>query len=245
MVKVHQRVPAGPAVDQEALELFQRQWATYQKFVDADYGSTTEAYRTLHRVLRERFDRPFSFLDLACGDARGSVEALHGTRIAHYHGVDLSSPALDLAARSLDDLGCEVELEHGDFIDAVNNRPEAADVVWFGLSLHHLPRPEKLDLMRAIRRMIGPDGLFMVYEPTSLDGEDRATYVARFERNARAGFDIFTPDELEAVIEHVRTCDLPESMKSWQGLCSEAGFARMELLFTARLDLWRVLAFSG
>lgn len=245
MVKVYQRIPAGPVVDREALQIFERQWATYQKFLDEDYGSTNGAYATLHRVLQERFDRPFAFLDLACGDARGSVDALRGTPIVHYHGVDLSSPALEFAAKNLDALPCEVELEHGDFIDAVNNRPEPADVVWFGLSLHHLHREEKLDLMRAIRRMIGTEGLFIVYEPTSLDGEDREHYLDRFERDARSVFEAFSPDELEAVIEHVRTSDLPETMDSWQGLCRDAGFARMELLFTAKLDLWRVLAFSG
>lgn len=245
MVKVHQRIPAGPVVDREALAIFEQQWATYRKFVDEDYGSTMGAYDTLRRVLVERFDGPFSFLDLACGDASGSVRALRGTGVAHYHGVDLCAPALELAAVELEVLGCEVELEQGDFIEAVCARPEPVDVVWFGLSLHHLRRAEKADLMRAIRDMIGAEGLFIVFEPTSLEGEDRAAYLDRFEVLARSRFTAFTPDELEAVVGHVRSSDIPESMDSWCALGTEAGFGRMEHLFTSDADLWRVLAFSG
>ncbi len=52
--------------------------------------------------------------------------ALHATKVNHYHGIDLSEPALELAARNLSGVTFEVELDHRDFVDALTRRPEPA-----------------------------------------------------------------------------------------------------------------------
>jgi len=55
--------------------------------------------------------QPFRFLDIACGDARATVETLKGTRVANYYGIDLSSAALNLARKALESLGCPLTLD--------------------------------------------------------------------------------------------------------------------------------------
>ena len=50
-------------------------------------------------------------LDIACGDAGQMKAALSGTKANHYHGIDLSEPALELAAKNLAGVPFEVELE--------------------------------------------------------------------------------------------------------------------------------------
>lgn len=245
MVNVHHHEPLGAVVDAEALPLFQRQWAIYQKCVDNDYLSHKGAYGSLHALLIRRFDGPFSFLDLACGDAGPCVGALQGTTVAHYHGVDLAIPALERAARNLERLDCEVELEQSDYIEAIHKRPEPADVVWIGLSLHHLLADQKQELMREIRRMVGPQGLFATYEPTLADGEDRIGFLDRYEAHGRRYFTALSSSELDALYEHIRGFDYPESMDSWRAIGAASGFARTELLFTNPYDFFRVLCFSG
>ena len=244
MVNIHHNEPMAPVPDAAALAIFERQWTIYQAFVDNDYVATVGAYGTLHRLLKKAFDRPFAFLDLACGDARGSISALQGTAVAHYHGVDLAPPALERAAHNLEALDCEIELEHGDFIEAIHKRPEPADVVWIGMSLHHLTTPDKLELMRAIRRMIRADGLFLIHEPTCVDGEDRAGYLDRFEAVARSQFTALTSEELDAVIAHVRSSDYPETAASWEKLGRDAGFANAETVFTGSRNFTRTFCFS-
>jgi 2-polyprenyl-3-methyl-5-hydroxy-6-metoxy-1,4-benzoquinol methylase len=147
-ILVLQFQPDGAVVDVSALEQFQRQWTTYQKLVDSDELSHREVGALLHDTLNQSFDRPFAFLDIACGDA-SQMRALSGTKVRHYHGVDLSEPALELAANNLKDMPFEVEFDHGDFVEAVTRRPEPADVAWCSLSIHHLATDEKLRLMRA------------------------------------------------------------------------------------------------
>ena len=78
------------------------------------------------------------------------MRVLAATKARHYHGVDLSEPALELAADNLKDMPFEVELDHRDFVGAVT-RPEPADVSWCSLSIHHLDTAGKLRLMRALK----------------------------------------------------------------------------------------------
>jgi SAM-dependent methyltransferase len=245
LVNIHHQLSGDAVADADALPLFERQWTIYQKCIDNDYLSHREAYQALHRRLVDRFDGPFSFLDLACGDASQTAKALKGTTVVHYHGVDLAMPALERAARNLETLDCDIELEQSDYIEAIRKRPEPADVVWIGLSLHHLLATQKRDLMREIRRMVGPDGLFALYEPTLADGEDRDGFLDRWEAHGRATYATLTVDELDTLVEHVRTCDFQEPMPTWRAIAEEAGFARTELVFTDPDNFFRLICFTG
>jgi hypothetical protein len=129
--------------------------------------------------------QPFRFLDIACRDASATVNALKGTRIAHYHGIDPSQAALDLARTALETLTCPVILKRRDFVEALHGRSEPADVARFGYSLHHLLAPAKLTLMCAIRNVAGDRGLLLICEPASPDGEDSSTWLRRYEQENR------------------------------------------------------------
>src|SRR5215470_14122252 len=87
--------------DEPAAALFQRQWQLYRKCVDNNYFYHREVYGRLHRILIDEAVQPFRFLDIACGDARATVETIKGTRVAHYYGIDLSQVALELASKAL------------------------------------------------------------------------------------------------------------------------------------------------
>ena len=89
-VHIHQFKAGGAVADPAALEQFQEQWATYRKLVESDLLSHRAVGRLLHDNLDERFTAPFSFLDIACGDASMMKRALTGTQVRHYHGLDLN-----------------------------------------------------------------------------------------------------------------------------------------------------------
>lgn len=243
MVDVHPKDQAAPARDEKAVEIFRDQWQLYRKFLEHDYLSNAGAYAKLHSFLVGDMSRPFRFVDLACGDASGIVSALQGTAITQYHGIDLARPALDLARRNLKVLECEVTLQQADFVAAMRERTEPADVVWISLSLHHLPTAEKGVLMREVSAGLAPDGAFLIYEPTFEDGEDRRRYLDRFEEIGRREWTALTPEDFANAMAHVRTCDLPETAAQWEALGRAAGFKRIAELYVSPDDLFRMFSF--
>ncbi|PNE10575.1 MAG: methyltransferase type 12, partial [Beijerinckiaceae bacterium] len=85
-------------------------WHTYRKVVAANYMHHKEIKAQLERVLLAQFaSRPFSFLDLGCGDAATLAPLLASMAVQRYKGVDLSETALALAAENLKALSCPVE----------------------------------------------------------------------------------------------------------------------------------------
>jgi len=227
-IHIHQFEPGGAVDDAAALEQFQQQWATYQKLVDADSLSHKEVGSILHGALAG-LTRPFAFLDIACGDAGQMSDALKGTKVRHYHGIDLSKPALELAAKNLQNAPFEVELGHRDFIEALTKRPEPADAAWCGLSIHHLHTDGKERLLKAIHD--STSNFLMIYEPTLAEGEDRDGYLERFRRVNRPAWTFMTQAEWDQIDHHVTTCDLPERAATWLDLGKKAGFAKANQIF--------------
>jgi SAM-dependent methyltransferase len=223
-----------------ALEIFQNQWDVYRKFLQYDYLSNAEAGAALHRFLIDDLARPFRFLDLACGDASGIVDALRATPVKHYRGVDLAAPALVLAGRNLAALPCPVQLEEADFSAAMRALPAPADIVWISLSLHHLDTAAKRAFMREVRAGLADDGAFLIYEPTRRDGEDRPAYLDRFEVIGRRDWTGLSDAEYAEAMRHVRACDLPETVSVWEDLGREAGFSSVNELYKSPTDLFRL-----
>jgi SAM-dependent methyltransferase len=231
-------------LEEPSLALFQRQWKVYRKVVDNNYLFHREAYAQLHHILLNEAVRPFRFLDIACGDARATANALKGTRVAHYHGIDLCKAALNLAANSLRTLGCPITLDESDFVQALQAWSQPVDVAWIGLSLHHLTASAKLNLMRAIRGIVGSHGLFLIYEDASPDGEDRDAWLCRWDRQ-KPSWPALTLEEWEAITAHVHTADFPETTSRWHSLGVEAGFNRVRQLFVAPSNLFRMYYFQA
>jgi hypothetical protein len=242
MVNVHinQFQPGGATADAGAMEQFQKQWDSYQKLVDYDLLSHRAVGDLLGVALAR--EAPFDFLDIACGDAGMPKRILPRTAVRHYHGVDLSEPALELAAANLKGLRFRVDLDHRDFVEAMARRPEAADIAWCGLSIHHLDTVHKRRLLAALRK--ATRRFLMIYEPARADGEDRNAYLDRFVATNKPAWTMLTPEEWGQIEHHVRTSDLPETGPVWLELGREAGFAHAQQVFVDPTNLYRVFRYD-
>jgi SAM-dependent methyltransferase len=244
MVTVRHYAPIGTMLYEPALALFQTQWQLHRKTIENNYLFHREVYGWLHRILVDEAVQPFRFLDVACGDASATVEALKGTQVASYHGIDLSQPALELASQALETLACPVTLDRRDLVEALGDHPEPVDVAWIGLALHHFMAPMKLTIMRQIRTIVGDQGLFLIYESTSPDGEDRDGWLNRWDAQ-EPWWTAFTHEEWEAGREHVHASDFPETTSRWHALGHEARFSQVRELFVAPTNLLRLYSFRA
>jgi hypothetical protein len=91
---------------------------------------------------------------------------------------------------------------------------------------------DKLAFMRRGREIIDLDGLFLIWEAVCFEGESRDVWFRRFEQLRRA-FTAINQHEWDAMAEHTRTSDIPETNASWHRLVQEARFGRVCEVFVA------------
>jgi SAM-dependent methyltransferase len=233
---------AGANAADAAQAMFNRQLATYRKITRENLMYHREVYGLLREALIAEAPMPFSFLDVACGDASASAAMLQGTTIAHYHGIDLSALSLDLARETLASLPCRVDLHCRDFAEALGDWVAPVDVVWIGMSLHHLQLLEKQRLMVDVHSALCGSGVFLIWEPTYLEGEDRPAWLNRFS-TLRPQWAALTDEEFAEMEAHMLLADFPETAEVWKSMGLQAGFGQAAELFTMPNRMGRVFKF--
>jgi ubiquinone/menaquinone biosynthesis C-methylase UbiE len=219
--------------------LFNQQLETYEKVVALDLMDHRSVYAQLREELRKGGPPNFTFLDLACGSATASLQALAGLPISRYVGVDVSEPSLGRAALQLAALPCPHELRHLDFVDALQQWDGPVDAIWIGMSLHHLHTREKAAVMTRAAEVLSRPGVFMIWEPTLLDNEDRAGWIARF-KHERARWAALSDKEFEAFLTHMESFDFPERSADWLAMGRSAGFEICDEVYVMRNRMGRV-----
>ncbi len=121
---------------------------------------------------------------------------------------------------------------------------QTAEKVWSGLWLHKVGSADRRKRMGEVSEGIGDRGALLMYEGTRWDGEDRTSYLDRFETIARRDWTELSADERDDALRHVRTCDLPETRTQWCALGREAGFTRVAERYTSGDDLFRMFSYQ-
>lgn len=218
------------------------QWALYRKVVDHDYLFHSGAMQALSRWLAGR--KVETFLDLGCGDASFTTGVLAGTGIRSYEGVDLSPVALDLARRNAGRLGCACGFTCGDFSVEVSRIGGVFDVVYIGLSFHHLRRHQKEEFFGAVRARLAGGGAFVFFEPALREGEGRDVYLEKWIALARRDWTALTEGEMAGVIAHVTGSDYPETVADYRAMGAAAGLGKSEVLFEEEAGPYVVMTFE-
>ncbi|MBZ9605898.1 class I SAM-dependent methyltransferase [Phyllobacterium chamaecytisi] len=214
----------------DAQAMFNKHLATYRKIVGENLMFHREVYGLLHDLLSQKMLKPFKFLDIACGDAVASAAVLKGSAIDHYYGIDLSPQSLELARDSLEALLCPVDLRCCDFVEAMADWSDVVDIVWIGMSLHHLPPEGKVRLMKNVHDALSPSGQFLIWEPTLLEGENRPEWLDRFSAY-RTVWAAITDEEFATMEAHMSLADFPELAETWKAMGHQAGFSHAEQIF--------------
>ena len=225
----------------EAVRAFFTQWEIYRLCIEHN----TLHHREVGAMLRDGLmdlDKPFTFLDLACGDAELTTAALRGTKVASYTGVDFSAPALASAEEKTSPLACIREFLEQDFTRFLRDTRRTFDLTYLGLSLHHLATEEKRAALEDLRRITNT---LYLYEPVLHAGETRDECLARWRACMDGPYDIFPPEAREIIWQHVRTSDFPESENDYLEAARVAGFGRAEILFTDSQSFYSLFRFEA
>jgi ubiquinone/menaquinone biosynthesis C-methylase UbiE len=225
------------------VQAFFAQWEVYRQCIKHNTLHHREVWAMLHAGLEKQ--PPFRFLDIACGDAVMTTAALAGTAVTSYTGVDFCGPALEEARRITQELPCPAEFREMDYVQFVERAEECFDVIYLGLSLHHLGRAHKRRTLADIRRRTAPEGCFYLYEPVLLEGESREDCLGRWQERLETTYRAFTPESREAIWMHVSTADHPEETSEYLAAAEAAGFMDGTVLFTDPARLYSLFRFRA
>lgn len=208
------------------VEMFQNSWNLYRKIVDHDYMFHTSIYADLGRYLEGLQEvEPLAVVELGCGDASQSMEAFKRCKLASYLGLDLSEPALELAARNLAGLPCPVRLELADMLEGLSLIEAPVDVIFSGFALHHLAVEDKARFFALSRNALKPGGLLLLTDVMREPGQSRDDYLKAYLGYAEQHWQSLVPAEFTLLREHVGNFDYPETAETYERMARESGFA--------------------
>lgn len=209
---------------------FSDTWRTYQKILHHNHMHHRELYHLVHQELLN-IPPGLEILDLGCGDASYTAQALAGISFSHYIGVDLSTVALGIAAENLAQLPGRAEFITANFVDYVQACSHQFDLILMSFSLHHLTYGDKDQFLGQLRRVLRPGGIFLMIDVLREEGESLADYYQRYIGQAHRNQWKLNPEEFVAMSEHITTSDLPDSAAVIIGLGQSHGFKEINCLF--------------
>ncbi|MFB2646540.1 methyltransferase [Raphidiopsis sp. BLCC-F218] len=239
---------SGPSQDEgfSAKEFFNRQWELYQKVLNNNYMGHQEIYDVLHKLLAQ-WSKPFTMLDLGCGDASFTSRALLNTQITEYTGVDVSTAALVDAEQNIALIGCGRKLVSADCWQFTNDLVQCGtqkfDVVLISFALHHLQPEEKERVINNIRTLLNPHGIFILIDIIRQEKEDRESYIQRYLRNVKRDWSLIDPQEYTMVENHISSSDFPETQSWFQTSSQKLGFINFTQVYCDDLDTTQLLCF--
>ena len=239
---------AGNGIPARSNEFFDDQWSVYQKILSNNYMSHRECYDLLHRFLLGYFHKPYSLLDLGCGDASFTSRSLVDTSIATYMGIDLSAAALEIAQTNMATLPCHMTFCQQDLFELIpelaTSETENFDAILSSFALHHLTLEQKDGVVQRFSQLLKADGVVLLIDVFRDEGETLKHYLKRYLDNVRKHWQRLSPRDYEMIEEHITANDLPESQSSWWALARAHGFKRMECLYKDSLNSTRFLVLS-
>lgn len=217
-------------------------WDTYAKVVAANYMFHREIGDAIKAALRATFgERPFSVLDLGCGDAATFAPLLKDFALKSYRGADLSEPALAIAKKNLSGLACPVELTRTDLMSELASA-EPHDVIYISFALHHLTTEQKAEFLQLAARNLTPGGLLLLADVVREEGQSLSAYLAAYSNWVHESMVALDPAERDAICDHLLNNDFPDPASV---LNTQAEAAGLRALPTTTPQIWhRLLPFT-
>jgi len=211
------------------LTWFSERWNVYKNLIGNNYLYHFDIHSCLHKMLTGYFSpKPFSLLDLGCGDASFIANTLKGTTVSRYYGIDLSEVALKEAAKNLAGSGFESTLLCGNIADNIARLPGDFDAIVCGYSLHHLTIQEKDAVFCNCRRILRDGGLFLIYDIVRKRNESRDEYLNRYWNISERCWTHISREEMAIIKAHALESDFPEDVDYFLNQAHKYGFKRVE-----------------
>lgn len=210
----------------ESDRLFKEGWNTYQNIIANNYMFHREISDTVRAFLASHFGhQPLSLLDLGCGDASQTLEAFKESRIAFYHGCDVSEVALDHAHHYLARAGIENFLENREMLECLAADKNTYEVIFVSFALHHLDSEQKAEFFKLARRRLKENGVLILVDLARSPDEERSAYLENYLGHAERHWPLLSEQQHAAIRQHAVAYDFPETVATYEALAKDAKFS--------------------
>ncbi|KTD03321.1 class I SAM-dependent methyltransferase [Fluoribacter gormanii] len=212
-------------------EYFNENWQRYQSAIKNNMLFHREMLQALQKFLSTHIgNRPFSFVDVGCGDSSTVVSVLAATSIEKYIGIDAAQDVLKMAENTLAPLNCEKEFIADNMTVALPCLPGPVDVIFTSYAVHHLSLHEKKNFIATCKQKLNPNGFLLMVDGVLKQNQTRDEWLDALQSRMVETNPEITGEEIVARMEHPRADDYPEHIDTFAQIASQQSWSNFQVL---------------
>lgn len=216
--------------DNSASAYFNVNWESYQSSVKNNTLYHREMLAALDEFLSAHFkDRPFSFVDVGCGDSSSVASVLVNKPLTKYVGIDAAKEVLKLASNTLTDFSCEKEFIADNMKTAILNLSSPVDIIFTSYAVHHLSSKEKISFIYHCQQKLKPKGFLLMIDGVLEPNQTRDEWLKALEARIKE-VNPLTEEEVLNRMQHPRADDFPEEVNTFASIASQQSWKNFEVL---------------
>lgn len=208
---------------------FNENWKRYQNTVKNNTLYHCEMLFALQQFLSANIgSRPFSFVDVGCGDSSTVAPILAHTAIKKYIGIDAAKDVLKMASNTLTSLHCEKEFIAEDMLTAIPRLSESVDIIFTSYAVHHLSN--KSNFIAHCKQKLNPQGFLLMIDGVLKPNQTRDEWLDALENRIAETHPDITADELENRMQHPHADDFPDTIKTFSEIAQKQSWKDFQVL---------------
>lgn len=214
-----------------ASEYFNENWQRYQSTIRNNTLYHREMLQALQKFLSTHIgSRPFSFVDVGCGDSSTIASVLAATSIKKYIGIDAAQDVLKMAEHTLASLDCEKELIADNMITALPRLSAPVDVIFTSYAVHHLSLHDKSNFIAACKQKLSPNGFLLMVDGVLKQNQTRDEWLDALKLRMLESNPDIDGDEIITRMEHPRVDDYPEKIDTFAQIARQQSWNNFQVL---------------
>lgn len=210
---------------------FNENWERYQQTMKYNAVFHREMFSAFEKYLNKHYSqKPFSLLDVGCGDASRLIPILLNKPITNYVGIDAASEVLKLADENAKLLSCDKQFICDDMQHAVGQIQPSFDIIFTSLCIHHLTIDEKYQFLHQGQHLLNDNGVLIMIDGVIEEMSNRQDWLSALEQRFKICIPNITNEEIDFRMQHPRSSDFPEKISTFERIANEQKWSNFQVV---------------
>lgn len=215
----------------ETSAYFNANWQRYQDSINRDTLFHKEMFSALVKFFAQHYaNRPFTLLDIGCGDSQFMAPVLANTSIRKYYGVDQAADVLKLAENNLANIHCEKEFICQDMLNVMSEWRTAVDIIFSSYAIHHLTTAQKNEFIQQCKNNLTEPGFLLMVDGVLAKQQSRDEWLEALRARMKIANPGITKEELDERMVHPCANDFPDSISTFEAIAKNQDWKNFQVL---------------